>query len=47
MEYKTRGGRKEIILPADAVTEPRAQANRPLVLVPARTHGWQWMIGSG
>ena len=47
MEFKTRGGRKEIILPAGAGTEPKAQPNRPLVLALARAYRWQRMIDSG
>jgi hypothetical protein len=47
MEFKVRGGRKEIILPADAEAEPKAQPNRPLVLALARAHHWQLMIDSG
>jgi len=47
MEFKRRGGRKEIVLPPDAETEPKAQQNRPLVLALARAHRWQRMIDSG
>ena len=47
MEFKTRGGRREIILPPDAETQPKAQQNRPLVLALVRAHRWQRMIDSG
>jgi hypothetical protein len=47
MEFKVRGGRKEIILPEGAETEPKTQPNRPLVLALARAYRWQRMIDSG
>jgi hypothetical protein len=47
MEFKTRSGRKEIILPQGAEAEPQAQPNRPLVLALARAHRWQGMIEPG
>jgi len=47
MEFKVRGGRKEIILPAGAETEPKARPNRALVLALARAHRWQRMIETG
>ena len=47
MEFKRRGGRKEIILPADAESEPKVQPNRPLVLALARAYRWQQMMESG
>ena len=54
MEFKRRGGRKEIIpprgpsvLPAGAEVGPKAKPNRPLVLAIARAHRWQRMIDSG
>jgi len=47
MEFKLRGGRKEIILPAGAEAEPKVRQNRPLVLALARAHRWQRMIESG
>ncbi|HUT59848.1 MAG TPA: hypothetical protein VNA25_18540 [Phycisphaerae bacterium] len=48
MEFKVRGGRKEIILPPDAESEPepKAKRNQPLVLALARAHRWQRMIDS-
>lgn len=45
MEFKTRGGRKEIILPPNAEAEPKAQPHQPLVL--ALAHRWQRMLDSG
>ena len=47
MGFKRRGGRKEIILPADAESEPKVQPNRPLVLALARAYRWQQMMESG
>ena len=47
MEFKTRGGRKEIILPANAGTGPKAYRNRPLVLALARAYRWQRMLDTG
>ena len=47
MEFKVRGGRKEIILPADAAVQSKAQPNRPLVLALARAHHWQRMLDTG
>jgi hypothetical protein len=47
MEFKVRGGRREIILPPDAEAEPKAQPNGPLVLALARAHRWQRMVESG
>jgi len=47
MEFKVRGGRKEIILPADAETEPKARPHRPLVVALARAHRWQRMLDAG
>jgi hypothetical protein len=47
MEFKVRGGRKEIILPADAETHPKARPDRPLVVALVRAHRWQRMIDSG
>ncbi len=38
MEFKVRGGRKEIILPPDTESEANAQPNRSLVLALARAH---------
>lgn len=47
MEFKTRAGRREIILPANAETGPKAEPNQPLVLALARAHRWQGMLDSG
>ena len=47
MEFKTRAGRREIILPANAEAAPKAQPNQPLVLALARAHRWQRMLDSG
>jgi hypothetical protein len=47
MEFKFRGGRREIILSADAEAEPKAQPNRPLVLALARAYKWQRMLDAG
>lgn len=47
MEFKMRAGRREIILPANAETPPKAQPNQPLVLALARAHRWQRMLDSG
>lgn len=47
MEFKTRGGRKEIILPPDADAEPKAQLNRPLVLALAPGVPVAADVGSG
>jgi hypothetical protein len=47
MEFKVRGGRKEVILPPGTEAEPKAQPNRPLVLALARAYRWQRMIDSG
>ena len=38
---QSRGGRKEIILPAGAEAKPKAQPNPPLVLALARAYRWQ------
>jgi site-specific DNA recombinase len=47
MEFRICGGRKEIVLPASADTEPVATINRALVVALARAHRWQRMIDSG
>jgi len=47
MEFKTRSGRKEIILPPNAEAEPKPEPNQPLVLALARAYRWQRMIDSG
>ena len=46
MEFKTHGGRKEIVLPPGVEPEPVANRNRPLVLALARAHRWQGMLDS-
>jgi site-specific DNA recombinase len=47
MEFKVRGGRKEIILPAGAEAEPKAHPTQPMVLALARGHRWQRMLDAG
>ena len=47
MEFKRRGGRKEIILPPDAATTPNVGPRRPIVVALARAYRWQRMIDSG
>jgi hypothetical protein len=47
MEFKTRSGRKEIILPPDAATTTDVGPRSPLVLALARAYRWQRMIDSG
>lgn len=47
MEFKTRGGRKEIILPPDAATTADVRPRSPLVVALARAYKWQKMIDSG
>ena len=47
IEFKVRGGRKEIILPPDAEAVPRPEPNRPLVLALARAYKWQQMLDTG
>ena len=47
MEFRRRSGRKEIILPPNVETEPKAQPNRPLVLALARAHRWQKTLDAG
>ena len=49
MRFKRRGGRKEIIVPADGATivEPIAPPQEPLVLALAQAHRWQEMLDSG
>ena len=47
MEFKIRGGRKEIILPPDAHTTPDVGPQRPLVLALARVFRWQEMLDTG
>ena len=47
MEFKVRGGRKEIILPPDANTTPDVGPQRPLVVALARAFRWQKMLDTG
>ena len=47
MEFKVRGGRKEIILPPDANTTPNVGPQRPLVVALARAYRWQEMLDTG
>ena len=47
MEFKTRGGRKEIILPPGAATAADVGPRSPLVVALARAYRWQRMIDSG
>jgi len=47
MEFKTRSGRKEIILPPDAATTADVGPRSPLVVALARAYRWQRMIDSG
>jgi hypothetical protein len=47
MEFKTRSGRKEIILPPDAATAADVGPRSPLVVALARAYRWQRMIDSG
>jgi len=47
MEFKVRGGRKEIVLPPDAATAEPPKPQQPLVLALAKAHQWQKMIESG
>ena len=47
MEFKTRSGRKEIILPPGAATTADVGPRSPLVVALARAYRWQRMIDSG
>ncbi len=47
MEFKVRGGRKEIVLPPDADTADDVGPRSSLVIALARAHRWQRMIDSG
>ena len=47
MEFKTRSGRKEIILPPDAATTADVGPRSPLVVALARAYRWQRMIDGG
>ena len=44
MEFKRRGGRKEIILPPDAATAADVGPRRPIVGALARAYKWQRML---
>ena len=45
MAFRHRNGRREIILPQAAASQP--EVNRPLVLALARVWRWQEMLDSG
>jgi len=49
MEFKVRGGRKEIILPPNTErhTTPDVGPQRPLVVALARAFHWQEMLDTG
>ena len=54
MEFKVRGGRKEIIparspwgLPPGVEGEPKRRSQRPLVVALARAHKWRQTVDSG
>ena len=47
MEFKTRSGRKEIILPPGAATTADVGPRSALVVALARAYRWQRMIDSG
>ena len=47
IEFKVRGGRKEIILPPDANTTPDVGPRRPIVIALARAYKWQQMLDAG
>jgi len=47
MEFKTRSGRKEIILPPDAARTADVGPRSPLVVALARAYRWQRLIDSG
>jgi len=47
MEFKTRSGRKEIILPPGAATTADVGPRSPLVVALARAYRWQRMIDTG
>ena len=44
MEFKVRGGRKEIVLPPDAATAADVGPRSPLIVALARAHRWQRML---
>ncbi len=46
MEFKRRGGRKEIVLPREAKTTPNVGPKRPIVVALARAYRWQRMLDS-
>jgi len=47
MEFKRRGGRKEIVLPPDAHTAAEVRPRRPIVVALARAYKWQRMLDEG
>ena len=47
LAFKVRGGRKEIVLPEGAGTEPAAKRNQPLALAIAKAFKWQAMLDTG
>ena len=49
LQFKRRGGRKEIIAPEGPVPQASvpARTNRPLVLAVARAHRWRELLESG
>ena len=47
LEFKGRGGRKEIVLPPDAHTAADVGPRRPIVVALARAHAWQKMLDTG
>jgi len=47
MEFKRRGGRKEIVLPPDVHTTPDVGPRRPIVVALARAFKWQKMMDTG
>ena len=47
MEFRRRGGRKEIILPLDADTTHDVGPRRPIVVALARAYKWQKMLDTG
>ena len=47
MEFKRRGGRKEIFLPPDAATAAEVRPRRPIAVALARAFKWQKMLDEG
>ena len=47
IEFKIRGGKKEIILPPDAHTAADVGPRRPIVVALARAYKWQRMLDTG